>query len=70
MYLGDYPGNMVSPIDPAASAALPRESLRSQLRRLEECLAEAWWYEEPLDRIMDLERAITRCRQELVGHGP
>jgi hypothetical protein len=35
-----------------------------RLRRLRRALADAWWNEEPLERIEQLEREINRCLSE------
>jgi hypothetical protein len=38
------------------------DALQAELRRLRDKLADAWWYEEPLEVIEQLEADIRRCR--------
>ena len=43
------------PADPS------QERRDAELRRLRKALADAWWNEEPLDRIESIERQINAC---------
>jgi len=43
--------------------------LNLQLRALRRRLADAWWYEEPLETIQSIERAIEQCLHGLRRHG-
>ncbi|MBN1513213.1 MAG: hypothetical protein JXB13_14455 [Phycisphaerae bacterium] len=43
--------------------------LHLQLRALRRRLADAWWYEEPLETIESIERAIEQCLHGLRRHG-
>ena|GEM_PF-4055534 len=42
-----------------------RERIETELRRLRQQLANAWWYEEPLETIQEIERLIAAHTREL-----
>ncbi len=48
--------------------ARPAEEPRAvELRRLRKALADAWWNEEPLERIVLIERQIRECLTDADG---
>ncbi len=42
-----------------------REQIEAELAQLRQQLAEAWWYERPLETIQEIERLITARTREL-----
>lgn len=42
-----------------------RARIESELIRLRERLADAWWNEESLDKIQQIEKSIAACESEL-----
>jgi len=42
-----------------------RTRIESELIRLRERLADAWWNEESLDKIQQIEKSIAACESEL-----
>ncbi len=50
-----------TPSQPGDRLAADRLNVQTELRALRKRLADAWWYEEPLDKIERLEARINHC---------
>ena len=63
--LPDGRRSAIKAVNAEKDAMSEREQMQTELDQLERELAEAWWYEAPLDRIESLEREI-RFRQRRI----
>ena len=52
-------------MDPTRRIHSGRERIEAELRQLRRHLADAWWYEQPLETIQEIERLIAARSREL-----